>query len=253
MKIQGVRIVQSRVIDYPQIVTSGLMYYIDAGDSSSYSGSGSTLNNISGTAPGASTLANTPTFTSAGTSSYFTFNGSTQTVYTPTIISLFNSPINENITLEAWARTSSDNGVVVSEQGNSPINTGWHDSQVEIVSGNLRVGIYTAGGLVNLLVGAVTRNQWQQYVMTFNATTGVLSGYINGSTTASSAPGISRLSPMDGNAPQLYYDLMYQDSTSLGDGSSLAGNWSIFRVYNRALTAAEVLQNYQANAWRYGA
>ena len=56
---------------------------------------------------------------------------------------------------------------------------------------------------------------------------------------------------MDGYAPQLYYDLMYQDSTSLGDGSSLAGDWSIFRVYNRALTAAEVLQNYNATKGRY--
>jgi hypothetical protein len=53
------------------------------------------------------------------------------------------------------------------------------------------------------------------------------------------------------NCPQLYYDLMYQDSTSLGDGSSLAGNWSIFRVYNRALTAAEVLLNYQGTVGRY--
>lgn len=250
MIVQGVALTGLSVFDLGY-VTSGLMYYIDAGKTSSYSGSGTSMTNISGTAIGASSLANGPTFTSAGSSSYFTFNGSTNVVYTPDMISLFNSPKNESVTLEAWVKTSTDNGVVVSEQGNSPINTGWHDAQVEIVSGNLRVGIYTASGLANLLVGAVTRNQWQQYTMTFDSGTGVLKGYINGSTSATSAGGISRLSPMDGNAPQLYYDLMYQDSTSLGDGSSLAGNWSIFRVYNRALTAAEVLLNYQGSVGRY--
>lgn len=251
MIIQGVSLSNIRVIDHPPIITSGLMYYVDIGNSASYPGSGTNTNNISGTAIGATAIANGPVYTAAGTSSYFTFDGSNDVAYTPTMIGLFNSPVNESVSLEAWVRTSSDNGVVVSEQGNSPINTGWHDSQVEIVSGNLRVGIYTAAGLVNLLVGAVTRNRWQQYVMTFNATTGVLSGYINGSTTTSSAGGISRLSPMDGYAPQLYYSLMYPDFTSLGDGSGLAGDWSIFRVYNRALTASEVLQNYRADSWRY--
>jgi hypothetical protein len=232
-------------------VSSGLVYYIDAGNVASYSGSGSSINNISSTGIGASTLANGPVFTSAGTSSYFTFNGSNQTVYTPDMISLFNSPVNENLTLEAWVRTSSDNGVVVSEQGNSPINSGWHDSQLEIVSGSLHVRVWTLPPEPNLTVGSVTRNQWQQYVMTFNAATSTLTGYINGSTTAS-ATSISRLSPQEGNAPQLYYELMYQDGTSMGDGSSLSGDWSVFKVYNRALSQAEVAQNFNALKGRYG-
>jgi hypothetical protein len=64
---------------------------------------------------------------------------------------------------------------------------------MEIVSGNLRVGVYTSGGSVNLLVGAVTRNQWQQYTLTFDSGTGVLKGYINGSTTTSRAANIEDL------------------------------------------------------------
>lgn len=232
-------------------ISSGLVYHIDAGNASSYSGSGTSVNNISGTAIGAATLANGPTFTSSGSGSYFTFNGSTHTLYTPSMLSLFNSPLNDNITLEAWVRTSSDNGVVVSEQGDSPINSGWHDSQIEIVSGNLRVGVWTTeSGLYNLNVGAVTRNQWQQYVMTYNAATSTLSGYING--TGTSASGVNRFSPQENSSPQLYYSLMYLDETSLGDGTALAGDWSIFRVYNRALTAAEIIQNYNNNKSRFG-
>ena len=250
MIVQGVTLQGTTVVDQSYI-TSGLVYYVDIGKTASYSGSGTTANNISGSAIGASTIANGPTFTSAGASSYFTFDGSNDVMYTPTMLSLFNSPVNNSVTLESWVRTSSDNGVVVSEQGTSPINTGWHDSQIEIVSGNLKVAVWTATGYSTVVtVGAVTRNQWQQYVLTYDSATSALRGYINGSTTAS-ATGITRASPQSTGQPQLYYDLMYADGTNLGDGTSLAGDWSIFRVYNRALSAAEVLLNYQGNAGRY--
>ena len=186
MQITGVTLVGTTVVANPVIVTSGLMYYADIGNTSSYSGSGTSANNISGTAIGSTAIANGPTFTSAGTSSYFTFNGTTQVAYTPTMLSLFNSPVNNNVTLEAWIRTSSDNGVVVSEQGTSPINSGWHDSQIEIVSGSLKVAVWTASGYSTVVTpGAVTRNKWQQYVLTFDVATSTLRGYINGSTTAS--------------------------------------------------------------------
>ena len=147
-----------------QPVTSGLVYYIDAGNVSSYSGTGSSINNIAGTAPGASATNGSPAFTSAGQSSYFTFNGSTQYILTANLIG---QSLSSNITIECWVNTSTDNGVVVTEQGELPVNTGWHDSQIEIVSGNLEVATweYTvgAGGTV---VGPVTRNVWQQYALT---------------------------------------------------------------------------------------
>ena len=136
MIIQGVSLSNIRVIDHPSIITSGLVYYVNIGDSASYSGSGTNANNISGTAIGATAIANGPVYTADGAGSYFTFDGSNDVAYTPTMLSLFNSPVNNSVTLEAWVRTSSDNGVVVSEQGTSPINIGWHDSQIEIVSGS---------------------------------------------------------------------------------------------------------------------
>lgn len=228
----------------PQPVTSGLVYYIDAGNVSSYSGTGSSINNIAGTAPGASATNGSPAFTSAGQSSYFTFNGSTQYILTANLIG---QSLSGNVTIECWVNTSTDNGVVVTEQGDLPVNTGWHDSQIEIVSGNLKVATweYTIGGNSGTMVGPVTRNVWQQYTLTQNATT--TTGYINGSTTASVAH-VRAFS-----APGLYYGIMLGDSvTNLGDGSYLAGNWSILKVYNRALTQTEVQQNYDSLKGRYG-
>jgi len=232
-------------------VTSNLMYYIDAGNTSSYSGSGSTINNISGTAPGASTITNSPTFTSSGTGSYFTFNGSNQIIYTPNILSLFNSPSNKNLTIETWIRTSTDNGVIISEQGNSPISTGWHTSEQEIVAGNLHVRVWAQPSPPNLLVGSVTRNIWQQYVLTYDNSTSTLTGYINGGATVASV-NVTRQVPWDIGSPQLYYVLMVADTANMGNGSYLAGDWSILKIYNRALSQSEVNQNFQATKGRYG-
>jgi len=224
-----------------QPVTSGLVYYIDAGNVSSYSGTGSSINNIAGTAPGASATNGSPTFTSAGQSSYFTFNGSTQYILTADLIG---QSLSSSITIECWVNTSADNGVIVTEQGNLPVNTGWHDSQIEIVSNNLKVATwsYTIG--TGTVVGPVTRNVWQQYTLTQNATT--TTGYINGSTTASAAH-VRTFS-----AAVLHYGIMLGDTTSLGDGSYLAGNWAVLKVYNRALTQTEVQQNYNSLKGRYG-
>jgi hypothetical protein len=223
---------------YPP-VTSGLVYYIDAGNVSSYSGSGSSINNIAGTAPGASTTTGSPAFTSAGQSSYFTFNGSTQYIYTANLIG---QSLSGNITIECWVNTSTDNGVVVDERGQ--VGGGWQDSQIEIVDGNLKVATWLYSIGAGTVVGPVTRNVWQQYTLTQNATT--TTGYINGSTTASVAH------VRDFSGAGLYYGIMLGDTTNLGDGSYLAGNWSILKVYNRALTQAEVQQNYNATRGRYG-
>jgi len=240
----------SFILTIAQPVTAGLMYYIDAGNSASYPGSGTAINNIAGTAPGAATVANGATFTSAGTGSYFTFNGTNQVVYTANMLSLFTGPTNKNLTIETWVRTSTDNGVVISEQGHSPINSGWHTSEQEIVSGNLRVRVWAQPTPPNLLVGAVTRNQWQQYVLTYDNATTTLRGYINGSTTTSTS--VTRLVPWENGAPQLYYALMVADFTNMGDGSALAGDWALCKIYNRALSQAEIQQNFNSVAWRYG-
>ena len=50
----------------------------------------------------------------------------------------------------------------------------------------------------------------------------------------------------------LWYGVALADFTSLGDGSYLTCDWSIIRVYNQALTADEVLQNYNATKARFG-
>jgi hypothetical protein len=93
------------------------------------------------------------------------------------------------------------------------------------------------GGLVCNVVSysSLSTNTWYQAVFTRTtspSTSNIM--YINGLS-------VSTNTINNPNAP----------TTSAGIGS-FPGNIAISRVYNRALTAAEVLQNFQATRGRYG-
>lgn len=243
MIISGVTLTGVTVVDAPA-VTSGLVYYLDIGNPSSYSGSGTSITDISGQGLGAATLYNSPTYTSAGAGSYFTFNGSNQYVFTSNLVSKFNSPSNPATTLEMWTYVPTDNGGMVAENGSATLDGGWYDSQMEIDSGTMNVRMWN---LSAVSAGTYNRSTWNQTVMTYDGTT--VRSYLNavaGATTTG-----TRQTPW-ANGFNLYYGLMAPSATNLGDGSYLAGRWSVFKVYNRALSAAEVTQNYNALRGRYG-
>ena len=211
--------------------------YLDAQD---YSGSGTTWPADVGSD---ATLVNTPTYT-VPSPTYFGFNGTNQIAYTANLKANFSG--SNSRTLEIWVRTVSDNGVIISEQGASPINTGYHLSVMEIVSGSLRVGLWqNPGSIAQTTVGSVTRNTWQQYVLTYDDATNTLTGYINASTSSSTTV---ENSPPN---PQWYYALCQADSTNMGDGSGLAGEIGLFRVWNTALTADQVQELYDENSARF--
>jgi hypothetical protein len=246
MIIQGVTLRNVGLVQDVGIVTSGLTYYIDAGNTLSYSGSGSSMNDLAGSGLGAATLYNSPTFTSAGTGSYFTFNGSNQYVFTPNLVSKFNSPSNSNVTLEMWNYIPSDNGCLVVEEGSASPDGGWYDSVIEIVSNTLKMSQW-ANGVVPTTAGTYPRSSWAHSVLTYDGTT--LRTYLNN--VAGSTATLGRSLPWN-NSAGLYYGIMCGTGTNLGDGTYLAGRWAQFRLYNRALTATEVTQNYTATKWRYG-
>jgi hypothetical protein len=254
MIIKGIQLKGVTVRDRVSVVQSNLAYYIDAGNSASYSGTGSSMTNISSVSLPVSTLVGSPTYNSLGEASYFSFNGTNQYVITGNMIGQFNIPINNNLTLETWVRTSSDNGVISTEQGTAAsgttINQGFHDAQQNIVSGFLYQGVWDGFDNTGPNCGAVTRNVWQQYVMTYNSATSTVTGYIDGVLEATEAP-VTRISPQSDGRTSYFYGIMAADPQSFGDGTALAGDWSIFRAYTRVLSDAEVLQNYLATYPRY--
>ena len=254
MIFNGTRLQGATVRDRVNIVQNGLTYYIDAGDPSSYSGSGSSITDISGAGLSASTLVGSPPYRSNGTGSYFSFNGSTQYIITGNMISAF-LPTNLNVTIETWVSTFGTDGVITTEQGTPPsgttLNQGFHDVQQNIVGGDLYQGVWDGSDNTGPVNGPVTGAIWQQYVMTYDSATDTVSSYIDGGN-VETLGGVNRVSPVNyGGLFTYYYGIMAADPQSFGDGSALVGDWSVFRVYTRALTATEVLQNYLATYPRY--
>jgi len=130
---------------------ASMITYWDLQNSSSYSGSGTTLTDLDGTNNGL--LVGSNTYTS-GTPNYISLD-STSSNYLRSTTNLNSSlsPANtsDNISVFTWVYPTS-NGVVVSEQGQTTPNTGWYLSTIEWVSGTPRFAVYPYSSLTNVKI-----------------------------------------------------------------------------------------------------
>jgi hypothetical protein len=229
-------------------ITSGLILNYDISNSSSYPGSGTTITDLQ--ANSNATLYNSPTYTSTG-GGYLTFNGSNQYLGTNTSLNSKLSPVNTSniISLFVWAYPM-DNGVIVSELGSTSINTGWHDSQIEMVAGTIKFSVWN-GSVQNLSSSISTPlNNWYYVGFTYDGTN--LRGYVNGSLAVTSGT-ITRQTPYNnGGGLGLFYAIAAVDSTSLGDGTYANMRFGGMQVYNTALSGPNVLSNYNSQKSRFG-
>ena len=232
----------------PPLISSGLILNYNINDASSYPGSGTTVTDLTGSSN--ATLYNSPTYSSSG-GGYLTFNGSNQYLGLNTSLNSKLSPVNTStvISIFVWAYPM-DNGVIVQEIGQTTPNTNWHDSQIEMVAGTLKFSVWS-GNVQNLSSTIPTPlNAWYYMGFTFSGT--VLTGYVNGSSAVTSGT-INRQTPFNnGGGIGLFYAVAAADSTSLGDGTAANMRFGGMQVYNTALNASDVLQNYNAQKSRFG-
>jgi hypothetical protein len=219
------------------VITNGLLVYINSKNSSSYNGSGITAFDLSGNSNNM-TLSNV---TWDAVNKAFSFNGSSSYIYTPNLwtqLTTSNSTFNQ--TQEIWYKSSS-NGVLVEEANNLAINS-WHDTQLEIVAGQVK------GRYWNLLppyvtLGTNSGSQWNYACIRYNGSTNTIDANFNGVFTTPQAFTRS-LAP---TPAAIYYILGIGDNvTNMGSGVYYNGLVSIYRTYKKALTNSEILQNYNA-------
>jgi hypothetical protein len=224
--------------DYETIVTSGLTLCVDAGFTASYSSSGVTWYDVSLNQYNA-TLVNGPTFNSSNGGS-IVFNGVDNYVITE---NLLNPTTNPNESVFVWFYPTAA-GQIISELGQATINSGWHDSNIEVSSAGIFSFSIWHGSLTNRVVStAKSFNTWYHIGFTYSGTT--FTAYIDGVSIGSTT--FTRET-----ATSLYYGLCAIDSTTnMGTGAYGAGRMSNFLFYNRALSATEVLQNYNAQFNRF--
>jgi hypothetical protein len=210
-------------IDYPNIVTSGLTILLDAAYVPSYPTTGTTWNDLSGNGNN-STLINSPTYSTLGGGSIL-FNGSNS----------YASGLTQNsstYTISIWGYNLNNTTV-----GGGFISTATAPS----VSANAQIQL--GGGTIPFQYNTVyinnstaTKNQWVMLTGVQSSTTQQL--FINGTSVASFAT-TSNLGD--------YYNIGRRT-----DGVYLNTYIAIAQIYNRALSATEVLQNYNATKSRFG-
>jgi len=226
------------------IISNGLILSLDAGNAASYPGSGTTWTDLSGNG-NTGTLVNGVGY-SASNGGALTFDGTNDYVLAnnTSLNSKFSST---SVSHFSWVYLTGA-GVLVSELGQTTPNSGWHDSNIEINSSGAFSFSTWHDSLTNKVVSSnQSFNIWYYVGFTYGGTT--LTAYINGSSIGTTT--FSRQAPYN-NGNQTHYALFSTDATNMGTGGNGVGRCAAFSVYNRALTAAEVSQNFQALRGRFG-
>jgi len=239
------------------ISTTGLITYWDLQNSSSYSGSGTIITDLNGINNG-SVVGPLSYVSGSGSPNYFNFdNRSDRYLTTVTNLNPYLSPANTgvNISLFIWIYPLSSLGVVLSEQGSTSPDSLWYDAQIELVSGNkVRFGVwqYTTPTTTTLLSSTtVSLNAWQYIGFTYDGST--LTGYINGQSVGTLSKN-NRQTPYNNgvSGTGYYYNIGYRTSTNMGSGADGTFRIGAFHVWNDALNASTILNNYNATKTSYG-
>ena len=236
----------------PRIVTNGLVLALDAGNTKSYPGSGTTWTDLSGRGNTA-TLINGPTYSSAnigtinldGTDDYSTtYNDSNVFVDDNSLtVSIF-ANINE-------ASKTGRGGLVSSQRYQGEPDPGGYglcifDGTQLCVNLTKRIS-----GVDNSYEGLCAftyiRQQFKYYSFTYNNSTKTVTTYMNGVQQATST-----------NAS--YGWTLNTTNRTTRIGINWQGGWGTYynmkigavHIHNRALTAAEIAQNFNALRGRYG-
>jgi hypothetical protein len=209
------------------IVTTGLVLNLDAGNTASYPGTGTTWTDLSGL-NNHGTLINSPTYNSSNGGN-LVFNGSTSYISAPLTKAA-------SCTFSVWAKTST------AHSSNMLFNAGLNGAGPDLFfySGYLYWNTWDGvGNPFGLIPATTTNGNWHNYAVVNNAVSnnaklyydGVLigtAGYINASTNTT----------------------LYIGGTT---GTYMwNGAIATFYVYNRSLLDTEVLQNYNAAKSKFG-
>ena len=234
----------------PQTVTDGLVLYLDAANTKSYPGTGTSwtdlsVNRIVGT------LTSGPTFSSLN-KGCFVFDGIDDYVNLGSSNAITGNNLT-TITLEVWVKYSSTGPgrLIAIQRGSGGLNSSLAAMQV-----NVNQGVTTAGYLQFVTRNSTNSNveylnlngnyhlvgTFQNFVATITGTSRAL--YVNGDLVASDT--VTGLPSLTNNTDPALVGIQP------GLTSPFDGTIAIVKVYNRALSQNEVRQNFNALRGRFG-
>jgi hypothetical protein len=225
------------------LTTTNLVLHYDPSNVSSYNGSGTTINDLSGNGRHG-TMSNI-----SHTSPYFTYNGSSSQISVADNALL--EPGSGDWTVEVWVNQAvAGNDVVLGK-----FNAGGLSSNVGYsvrTTGTSFYAQYASGGgsgatlFQNSTTYSKTINTWHQLVYVFtNVAANTFQTFVNGSSIGTVNHSLASILNTSTN--------LYIGSYNGGEyGQWFDGKIGITRLYNRALTSTEVLNNYNVDKSKYG-
>jgi hypothetical protein len=221
-------------------VTSNLVLYYDPSNSSSYSGSGTVINDLSGN--GLNGTMSNITFTSP----YFSYDGSSSQVSVADNALL--EPGSGDWSIEFWVNHSviAGSGRVLIGKTDSGLAADWGYG----IRTNAASATYMEVGNGTTSITSPSSNlsidTWYQVVGVWtNVASNSLALYINGSLIGSNSHSFTSIK--NTTSP------LYLGSFNGGQFPQwFNGRMGVVRMYNKSLTGSEVLQNYNADKSKYG-
>ena len=219
----------------PDIITDNLTFAIDVGSTRSYPGTGTTVDSLIGTMTGALVNGVGIGTTNGG---YLDFDGADDKMTLSTNISLGNG--NLAWTVLAWVRSTTTvnslgHGSVASNDGSGPVY-----SMMGINSGKIVYWTYQSSAWAQKL-GVATVNDGNWHLLTWvNNTNYTMDMYVDGVFDKNVANSTS------GNNNPI--DAIGNSWTNIFDGDIAP----VYIYQGKSLTAAEVLQNFNAQKSRFG-
>lgn len=232
--------------------TNGLILYLDAGNTSSYSGSGTAWTDISGYGNNG-TLTNGPTY-SALNGGYFTFDRVDDYCIVP-----FSTILN-NCTISVWFKATSTASYqyLLSLGNGSNTSFAFHfdmnDPDLGATGQTMWVYWNSGGTPYSVLsrsgtYGDYNDNTWRNYCFVRNnSDASVTKHYMNGAERTTGVTRAGTQTTQFGNGAGYNINI---GRFHTGGGSFFAGNVAIFQVYNRVLTDTEISQNFNAFRERF--
>jgi len=240
----------------PDILTDGLQLHLDAADENSYSGSGSTWYDLAGNSRNG--IIQGATYSSADNGS-FVFNGSTNYINCNSFVSTYNTFTNSTECF--WFKSTQAGPILYSDTGATQTNSdgvsfrtlGDFTSYWSNESITTWMGAWS-GPASNDIQAAYRGghdyyidNNWHYACWCFGS--GFTKIYVD-------ALSLSLSYKSGNNNTIASYNYTSPNNFSIGrrltDTYAFGGNISQVSIYDRALSASEILQNYNATKGRFG-
>ena len=228
----------------PALVTAGLVLNLDAGNSSSYIGSGNNWNDLSGN-NNDGTLANGPAFNSANGGS-IVFDGIDDVISFGNILNMGLS----SWTISCWAKFDGGSGLMgIIGKTSYRSNQGRYGIYID----NANINAFfqpSTNNLITTSIGPYLDNQFHNLVLTINRAS-MMYFYVDG-VSVGTAVDVSSTSSIDLNNSDKFYIGSYGSSDGQSPLYFFKGNVGQALIYNRSLSTQEVTTNFNVLKSRFG-